>query len=213
MAKTIILGTAHLRTTPGKCSPDGRIREYAYSRELVSLISAGLRKLGYNVIIDYIATEPLASWTGKGWRSEQNKELAYRVSVVNSVCKKYGTGNCVYVSVHLNAAGGDGKFHTASGFTVFVSNNASADSKRLAQLFTSNAIYADLMGNRSVPSCKYWQANLYVLRNTWCPAVLTENLFQDNKSDVEFLLTDEGQQALADLHIKTIDEWCRRSNN
>ena len=211
MARTIILGTAHEKTTPGKCSPDGRIKEYAYSRELVTLISAGLKKLGYNVLIDFLQAEPLSSWKALGWRAKQNRELAYRVSVVNSACKKYGTGNCVYVSVHLNAAGGDGKFHNASGFTVFVSNNASADSKRLAQLFTSNAIYDALTGNRSIPSCKYWQSNLYVLRNTWCPAVLTENMFQDNKADVDFLLSDEGKQAIVNLHIKSIDEWCKKT--
>ena len=29
--KTIILGTAHLKSTPGKCSPDKRLKEYEYS--------------------------------------------------------------------------------------------------------------------------------------------------------------------------------------
>jgi N-acetylmuramoyl-L-alanine amidase len=48
-----------------------------------------------------------------------------------------------------------------------------------------------------------------VLRNTWCPAVLTENLFQDNKEDVDFLLSDEGRQAIVDLHVRTIDEIAR----
>ena len=31
--KTIVLGTAHLKSTPGKCSPDKRLYEYKYSRE------------------------------------------------------------------------------------------------------------------------------------------------------------------------------------
>lgn len=31
----IILGTAHLKSTPGKCSPDKSLYEYKYSRELV----------------------------------------------------------------------------------------------------------------------------------------------------------------------------------
>lgn len=204
MGKIVILGTGHTRTTPGKCSPDGRLKEYAYSREIVTMVQSGLRRLGYTVYTDYMATEPLPSWTGKGWRAEQNRELAYRVSVVNSICKKHGTGNCLYVSIHVNAAGGDGKWHSASGFSVYVSNNASADSKSMARKFTINALEMDLTGNRSIPVCKYWQSNLYVLRNTWCPAVLTENMFQDNKEDVDFLLSDEGRQAIADLHIKTI---------
>jgi hypothetical protein len=38
--KTIILGTAHLKSTPGKCSPDGKFREYKYSREIVAAVKA-----------------------------------------------------------------------------------------------------------------------------------------------------------------------------
>jgi len=38
--KTIILGTAHLKSTPGKCSPDKRLKEYAYSREIVAAVKA-----------------------------------------------------------------------------------------------------------------------------------------------------------------------------
>jgi N-acetylmuramoyl-L-alanine amidase len=37
------------------------------------------------------------------------------------------------------------------------------------------------------------ESNFYVLRNTKCPAVLTENFFQDTKKDVEFLLSDVGR--------------------
>lgn len=209
MKKVIILGTAHLSTTPGKRSIDGRLREYAYSREIVSMVEQDLKKLGYTVIVDYRPTEPMKSWTGNGWRSEQNRELAYRVSVVNQYCKKYGTGNCVYVSIHVNAAGGDGKWHNASGVAVYVSKNSSADSKRLARIYMANAIKDGLTGNRSIPKERYWSANFYVIKNTWCPAILSENMFQDNKDDVDFLLSDEGRQAITDLHVKTIDEWAR----
>lgn len=50
--KTIILGTAHLKSTPGKCSPDKRLREYAYSREIVRAVKAILQDMGYQVFID-----------------------------------------------------------------------------------------------------------------------------------------------------------------
>ena len=41
-------------------------------------------------------------------------------------------------------------------------------------------------------------------RHTSCPAVLTENLFMDNLADCDFLLSEEGQQALVDLHVDGI---------
>lgn len=41
----IILGTAHLATTPWKRSIDGRLREYAYSREIVNRLQQELWQL------------------------------------------------------------------------------------------------------------------------------------------------------------------------
>ena len=205
--KVIILGTAHLRTTPGKCSPDKRLREYAYSREIVSMLESELKHRGHTVYVDYRATDPNAQMKSASARVEQSKELAYRVGIVNKICKEYGAKNCVYVSVHVNAAGGGGKWHDARGFSVFVSPNASANSRLLAQLFLKEAISMRLTGNRYIPSRGYWESNLYVCRHTLCPAVLTENLFQDNKEDVDFLLSDDGKQAIVDLHRKAIEDY------
>mgnify|MGYP007022167542 FL=1 len=50
--KTIILGTAHLKSTPGKCSPDKKFFEYQYSREVCKAIRDILKDLRYNVFID-----------------------------------------------------------------------------------------------------------------------------------------------------------------
>ena len=45
------------------------------------------------------------------------------------------------------------------------------------------------------------ESQFYILRHTNCPAVLTENLFQDNREDVEFLLSEEGKRAIVSLHV------------
>ena len=205
--KIIILGTAHLRTTPGKRSIDKRLYEYAYSREIITLLESELKRRGHTVYVDYRATEPNAQMKSATAKGVQSKELAYRVGIVNKLCKEYGASSCVYVSIHVNAAKSDGKWHDASGFSVFVSMNASSKSRRLAKLFTQHAKAMKLTGNRCVPSSGYWQKNLYVLRNTLCPAVLTENLFQDNKADVDFLLSDQGRQAIVNLHSKAIEDY------
>lgn len=178
MKKIIILGTAHLATTPGKCSPDKKFKEYKFSREVVKLIEQGLKSKGYTVYIDYMPEQPNNKMT------DNTSELKWRVNYVNELCNKLGTANCVYISIHVNAAGGDGKWHNASGFSAFVSSNASNNSKRLAKILVNKAVAADLGGNRCIPVDRYWTKDLYVLKNTKCPAVLTENLFQDNKEDV-----------------------------
>jgi hypothetical protein len=48
----IILGTAHLKSTPGKCSPDKKFFEYKYSREICKAIKVILEEYGYKVFID-----------------------------------------------------------------------------------------------------------------------------------------------------------------
>lgn len=202
MKKIIILGTAHLATTPGKCSPDKKFREYKFSREVVKMIEKELRLKGYTVYIDYLSEYP------NDKMKNSTEELKWRVDYVNDLCKKLGTSNCVYISIHVNAAGGDGKWHNASGFSAFVSSNASDNSKRLAKILTNKAVAADLGGNRCIPVDRYWTKDLYVLKNTKCPAVLTENLFQDNKEDVEFLMSNEGKEAIKKLHVDSIEKYC-----
>jgi N-acetylmuramoyl-L-alanine amidase len=36
---------------------------------------------------------------------------------------------------------------------------------------------------------------------------LTENLFQDNKDEVDFLLSEEGKQIIIDLHYNAIKKY------
>ena len=49
-----------------------------------------------------------------------------------------------------------------------------------------------------------FEENFYILRHTRCASVLTENMFQDCRKDVEFLLSDEGKNALTQLHVEGI---------
>ena len=58
-----------------------------------------------------------------------------------------------------------------------------------------------------MPNQLYWQQNLAICRDTNCPAVLTENFFQDNKEDVEYLLSQEGKQTVAQIHIDGIVKY------
>lgn len=190
----IILGTAHSKSTSGKRSPDDSIREWSYSRELCKKIQAELLLRGYDCVIDI--------------EGDEEYSLANRCNIVNRYCSQYGAKNCIYVSIHLNAAGRGG-WNTASGLSVFVSPNCSQNSKDLAKILYEEGASRGLRGNRSVPFCKYWISNLYVLRNTRCPAVLTENLFQDNKGDVAFLLSESGKKAIVDYHVYGIIKYIK----
>lgn len=185
----VILGTAHGSNVSGKCSPDKRIKEYQWSREMCQMIKEKLDKLEIENEIDLL--EPI------------EKSLNERVKKANQICKDTNN-NCIYISIHLNAAGSDSKWYNASGWTVYVYDKASQKSKDLALELYKIAEEKKLLGNRYIPKEKYFTANFAVLRDTICPAVLTENLFQDNKKEVEYLLSDEGKKEICDLHIKGI---------
>lgn len=203
----VILGTAHLETTPGKRSPDGRLREYQFSREVAQMIKKELESKGITTFIDYESSTPNEQMKATTASKEQSRELTWRVNYVNNLCKKYGTKNCIYVSIHVNAAGAGTQWMNAKGFVVCISPNASSNSKRLARDIYNRAEQEGLKGNRWVPAEKYWVQNLYVCKNTNCPAVLTENLYQDNKEDVEFLLSNEGKQKIVDVHVNGIMDY------
>lgn len=181
--------------TGGKLSPDGRLKEYYYCREIAQRVSRQLTLRG----IDTILLVP----------EKTDTLLRERVRKVNGWARKLGAGNVVLMSIHNNAAGADGKWHSARGFSVFLSKNASEKSKRLARIFTDNATAMGLMGNRAVPKEKYWVQSLAMTRDTACPAVLTENLFQDNREDVDFLLSEEGKQAITRLHVDSIIQYIK----
>lgn len=189
----ILIDNGHGFDTKGKCSPDGRIKEYAWARDVAKRIQALLTADGKDARL--IVTE------------QNDIPLKERVRRVNTICKQVGAKNCLLISVHINAAGGDGKWHTASGWSGWIAPNASANSKRLAQLLYDEAAKAGLQGNRSVPSCKYWVDNFAIVRDTSCPAVLTENLFQDNKAEVDYLMTEQGKNEIAKLHFDAIKRY------
>lgn len=54
-----------------------------------------------------------------------------------------------------------------------------------------------------------WEENFYILQKTKCPAVLTENFFQDNKEDVEFLLSADGKARIVKAHAIGIANYLK----
>ena len=191
----VLIDNGHGENTPGKCSPDKRLREYAYAREITRRVEKCLKCKGYDA--QRIVEE------------ETDVPLSVRCKRVNDICKQVGTKNVLLVSIHNNAAGADGKWHEARGFSAHVGLNASSKSKMLAQYLWNEAIQQGLKGNRSVPAAPYIAQDLAICRDTACPAVLTENLFQDNKEDVDFLLSEEGKERVTATHVNAIVEFIK----
>lgn len=186
----IILDAGHGETTPGKRSPDGKFREYKYCREIMAEVKKQLEDKGYQVSVTVDTDEDI--------------HLNTRCKYANSICSKYGNNNTLLVSIHCNAAGMGDKWLTARGWCVFVANNCSDKSKNLANSFVKSAEECGLKVRKYSKDQPYWKQSLAICRDTKCPAVLTENLFMDNKQDLEFLESEYGRQTIVKLHVDGI---------
>ena len=191
----VFLDNGHGCNTKGKCSPDKSILEYKWCREIVYMIYNELIKLG---IPTFIVTPEQSDISLNERVRRINKEYTNR--------KRQGY-QCILLSIHINASGNDGKWHNASGWSGWVSKNSSKNSKRMAQLLYDEAESLGLKGNRWVPCERYWQANYKILHDSNCPSVLTENMFQDNKEDVKFLLSNEGKEKIVKVHVEAIKKY------
>lgn len=218
----IILGTAHLGTTPGKCSPDKSFREAVYSRELVEDIELILKSYGWNVLVDYRPLEPLAQMKGSTVKQSQSKELQWRVNFVNGIVKKNPEKTCIYISIHVNAAGMGTDWLRARGWSAYTSPGKTKSDKLAEDLYwaaeknlteykktfsTSDGLQRPIRKDKESDGDSDYEASYYVLSKTLCPAVLTENLFQDNKKDVEFLTSDMGEHAIVRIHVEGIIKY------
>ncbi len=188
----ILVDNGHGVETRGKRSPDGRLLEYAYTRRLAAEVVARLCAAG-------IAAELLVP-------EENDIPLTERVRRAN---RKHRTtdGGVVVVSLHCDAAGDGSQWHSARGWSVFVCGGASVASRELAAALAAEAEAQGLKVRRPTPSQPYWERNLYLCRHTLAPAVLVENLFQDNREDVDLLLSDEGFGRLVEVVVGAVVKW------
>ena len=189
----ILLDNGHGRETPGKRSPDGRLREWEYARRIAAGIEAELLSRGYDAqrVVEEDGDVPLSE----------------RCRRVNKICGSVGAGHVVLVSVHCNAAGNGREWANARGWGAYVGLNASAGSKQLARRLVEAAELHGQKVRRYSPDSPWWPQDLAICRDTQCAAVLTENLFMDNREDVEYLLSETGKQAIVDLHVNGIIEY------
>ncbi|MBV4308802.1 N-acetylmuramoyl-L-alanine amidase [Bacteroides thetaiotaomicron] len=188
----VLIDNGHGENTPGKRSPDGRLRECSYTREIADLVVVGLRKKG-------IDAERIV-------KEDSDVPLSERCRRANNIYRNTGK-KAILVSIHCNAAGSGANWMNAQGWSAFVSNNASLNSKKLAESLAQVAEYIPVPIRKPMPGQLYWQQNLAICRDTNCPAVLTENFFQDNKEDVEYLLSPAGKQVVVQIHIDGIIKY------
>ena len=197
----VLIDNGHGLNTPGKRSPDGTFLEASYNREIASRIVADLIDRGYDAQL--IVPE------------DHDIPLSERAKRVNTVCSVLGKSNVILISVHVNAAGNGSKWLNATGWSVYTCKGQT-ESDKLAECLCLAAI-KNFPGRRIRTDISDgdldWEEGFYILRKTLCPAVLTENFFMDSQSDLEYLQSKAGKQAIIDTHIEGIVEYILSSSS
>ena len=123
----------------------------------------------------------------------------------------FRSNDCIYVSIHVNAASSDGKWHNGTGWEAYTTKGKTNSDKLAEELY--KAAQVNLKGKKirkdTTDGDSDKESDFYVLRKTNCPAVLTENFFQDNKEDVEYLLSNQGFHELIRLHVEGIINYIK----
>lgn len=199
----ILVDNGHGVNTPGKCSPDGKHREYKWAREIARRIVTQLKARGYDAELLVVEDGDIS--------------LGQRVARVNSWCDKLGTARVLLVSIHNNAAG-SGEWMNARGWSAYTTKGVTRSDALATCLYDSAEKYlAEYIKGFKCDDKKQrpirkdltdgdpdLEENFYILKNTRCPAVLTENLFQDNKEDLAYITSDEGKRAIVEIHVDGI---------
>ena len=188
--KTVILDNGHGNNTAGKRSPvwsDGKqLFEYEFNRDIVRRITKKLEADG----IPYRVLVP----------EETDISLTERARRANEITKE-NNGKAYVLSIHANAGGGTGwEVYTSPGQT---------PSDAIATVFFEEA------GREFVPDG--WrtrsdysdgdpdkEANFAILTKTTCPAILTENFFMDTEKDCRFIMSEDGRERIANMHVAAI---------
>ena len=110
----ILIDNGHGRETPGKRSPDGRLLEYAYTRDIARRIVSALTAQGYDA--ELLVPE------------QEDIPLPERCRRVNDWCRLLGKDNVILISIHINAAGHGDRWMNARGWCAYTTRgNTRAD--------------------------------------------------------------------------------------
>lgn len=198
MAKYLIaVDSGHGMETAGKRTPaipenwydkkkGESIREKEFNKPAAEFLIFALERCGF----DTINVSP----------STADTPLKNRYTAANNVKAD------LYVSKHYNAF--NGKWGTQNGIETIVSQYASSNSKKLAELVQNELVKEHKRTDRGVKTdITQSGINIAVLRNTNMPAILTESGFMDNLEEARTMLDPEFQKADAEATCRGICKY------
>ena len=115
----------------------------------------------------------------------------------------------ILISIHVNAAGNGQNWLDARGWSCFTTRGKTKADALATCLYEAakNHLPGMRLQTDYTDGDPDIEKDFYIIRHTSCPAVLTENLFMDNREDVAFLESEEGAKAIVGLHVDGILQY------
>ena len=141
-------------------------------------------------------------------------ELLEAPLCVNHICKLYGTKNVLLVSIHNNAAGSQGRWLRARGWSIYTTKGITQADRLAQEIYdVAKEEFKSPLTVRTYTNKKLgvdYEENFYILLHTYCPAVLVENFFQDNKEDVKYLKSDAGKGSCTHVICQGVENYINK---
>lgn len=174
---------------------NGRFREWKYNRVIANQVVDTLKDMGYDARL--VTPE------------DNDASLAERIRRINTICNKNGAGNVLLISIHSNAVGNGSQWMNAYGWEAYTTRGKTK-SDTLADFLYKRAD-SNLRGRKIredwTDGDRDKESDFYIIKKAYCPAVLTENFFYDNKDDLKYLTSDEGVHGVVRLHVEGIIDF------
>lgn len=196
----VLIDNGHGIDTPGKRSPDGRFREYKYNREIAKAVVEHLQLRG----IDAELLVP----------EEEDIPLKERVRRANNLTCRIGhpVQETILISIHVNAVGNGKQWLNASGWSAYTYHGHSLSDELATCLYKAAKVH--LPGHRLRTDYSDgdpdFEEPFYILKYTYCAAVLTENGFMDNVLSLKYLESEEGKKSIVALHVEGVVNFIRQ---
>lgn len=203
------LDGGHAETTPGKRSPWSANKvapeldfyEYKWNRIMVSMIEKELKK--YGITVNIVVPEV-----------KEDIPLKTRYTRANDMKNKHPEMKHLFISVHSNAHGDGTKWTSAQGWSCYTTKGQNTSDKLADCLYDAAEEILPKYGRKIRTDVsdgdRDWEENFAVIKGTTMSSVLTENLFYTNIDDTKFLLSEEGQKAICDIHVKGIINYIKK---
>ncbi len=185
--KVIVIDAGHGGGDSGAVNRNLGLKEKDITLRIALLTAEKLKSIGYNVVLtregDYeLTNSPVDS-----------EELQARVNVAKK------NNAAIFVSIHINAS----TYSFANGVMTFYCKDIDYN---LAQYIHNELVKAQVFDDKGIR-----QANFYVLKYNFIPAVLLELGFISNYNDATKLMNQENLVKISNAIVKGINNYLNKA--